>query len=57
MTWSSHFESLVCKLESNEISHFSMTLYAMKWRPTCYKMVLPNSEFCELFVTQASNNV
>jgi len=40
---SSHFESLVCKLESMS-SHtkfhiFSTTFFAVKWRPTCYKMV------------------
>ena len=36
---SSHFESLVCKLESM-LSHtkfhvFSTTFFAMKWHPTC----------------------
>jgi len=54
MTWSSrvrlesrellsHFESLVGKLESMS-SHtkfhvFSTTFFALKWRPTCHKMV------------------
>jgi len=39
---SSHFESLVCKLESMlsqmKFHIFSITFYAMKWPPTCYKM-------------------
>ena len=39
---SSHFESLVCKLESmsshTKIHIFSTTFVAMKWCPTCYKM-------------------
>jgi len=41
---SSHFESLVCQLESIS-SHmkfhiFPMSIFAMKWRPTCYEMAL-----------------
>jgi len=45
---SSHFDSLVCKLESMS-SHtkfhvFSTTFFAMKYYPTCYKMALDKSE-------------
>jgi len=45
---SSHFESLVCKLESMS-SHtkfhiFSTTFFAVKWRPTCYKMAADKLE-------------
>ena len=51
---SSHCESLVCNLESNEISHFSMTLlcylngtrYVRKWCLKCYETAPDKLENC-----------
>ena len=33
-------------VESNEISYFSVTFYAMEWHPTCYKMAPDKLENC-----------